>query len=151
MAQASIHPGYDESAAEDEKGEFEDHLQKLASGSVDLSDSIRRLLRENSRKWHTATQVHDALIKSVFDFGNFASNSLASVNSALKGLTPEEAERDTVDAVMVWRGNRTYQPRVRRRHRNPFLFGEAVSITSASESLGVGGQGQEANQQKPCR
>jgi hypothetical protein len=78
---------------EDEKVEFEDRLQKLASRSVGLSDSIRRLLRENSRKWHTGTQVLDALIKSGFDFGNYASNPLASVRSALKRLKSGEAER----------------------------------------------------------
>jgi hypothetical protein len=133
LAQASIHPGYDESAAQGWKGEFEERLQKLASGSVGLSDSIRRPLRENSRKWQISTQVHDALIKSGFDFGNYASNPPASIQSTLKRLKPEEAERDTVDAVMAWRWKRTHQARVRRRHRNPFFFGKAISITSASD------------------
>jgi hypothetical protein len=56
----------------DEKGKFEDRLQMLASGSFGLSDSIRRLLRENSRKSHTATQVRDISSKSGFDCGDYA-------------------------------------------------------------------------------
>src|SRR5882757_9858871 len=108
--------------ADHEKGEFEDWLQKLVGVSAGLSDSIRTVLRENPRKWHTATQVRDALIKLGFDFGNYASNPLASVHSALKRLKQDEAETDTIDAVMVWRWNSTDQPRRRFRHRNPFAM-----------------------------
>jgi hypothetical protein len=105
---------------DDEVSQFEDCLQKLASGSAGLSDSIRMVLQENLRKWHTAAQVRDALIKSGFDFGNYASNPLASVHSTLKRLKPEEAETHTVDGVMVWRWKATDKPRRRFRHRNPF-------------------------------
>lgn len=111
---------------DNEVSQFEDYLQKLFSGSGGLSDSIRRVLSENPRKWHTATQVRNALIKSGFDFGNYASNPLASVHSALKRLKPEEAETDTVDGVMVWRWNQADKYRARHRRRNP--FGSSVGL-----------------------
>jgi hypothetical protein len=95
---------------------FEELLDKLLTGPTGLSASIRGILNANPRKWYTAAQVRDALIKSGFDFANYASNPLASIHSALKRLKAEEAEMTTNDGVMVWRWKSAHvMPRARRR------------------------------------
>jgi len=106
----------------------EEYLDKLASGSAGLSESIRKILSNNPRKWHTATEVRDALIKAGFDFGNYASNPLASVHSTLKRIKPAEAEMHTADGVMVWRWKGTDKPRRRDRHKNPFASSTVLNF-----------------------
>lgn len=113
---------------DEDRARFEDLLDTIAAGSAGLSASIRAILSGNPRKWHTATQVRDALKKSGFDFGNYASNPLASVHSALKRLKTEDAEMTTVDGVMAWRWKGADKPRLRFSRRNPFASGPMISL-----------------------
>lgn len=103
---------------------FEGWADKWTNNAVGLAASIRATLSTSPRKWFTATEVRDALLKAGFDFENYASNPLASIHSSLKRLKPEEAEMTTMDGVMAWRWKQTKsvdRHHHRRVRRNRFL------------------------------
>lgn len=88
---------------EDQKAPWENLLAVASVGDVGLSDSIRNVLKSAPRKFYTATEVKNMLIKSGFDFSKYTTNPLSSVHAALKRLKPEEAEMNQIDGVMAWR------------------------------------------------
>lgn len=98
-----------------ERKTVEDWFNSLNTGIAGLSVSIRKVLASSPKKFHTATEVRDALVKQGFDFGNYSSNPLASVHSSLKRLKPEEVETTTIDGVMAWRAKEDI--RIRRHRR----------------------------------
>lgn len=125
---------------------FENWAGLWSSSAAGLSDSIRSILSASPQKWHTATEVRNALEKAGFDFANYASNPLASVHSSLKRLKPEDAEMEVMDGVMAWRWKKQVEASrfgVRRR-RNPLLsplinpYGSPHSIaTMMANQLGI--------------
>jgi hypothetical protein len=117
-----------------------------SSSAAGLSDSIRSVLSASPQKWHTATEVRNALEKAGFDFGNYASNPLASVHSSLKRFKPEEAEMEVIDGVMAWRWKKQVEKSRfgPRRRRNPLFspftnpYGSPHSIANMmANQLGI--------------
>lgn len=89
---------------EDKKVSFEALFAAMSAGDVGLSDSIRNVLKAAPpRKFFTAAEVKQMLVKSGFDFSKYTANPLSSVHAALKRLKPEEAEMNQIDGVMAWR------------------------------------------------
>ncbi len=126
---------YQLSDADREK--FEQWFNSLMAGAVGLSDSIRGILSANPRKWHTATEVRDALKKSGFSFAGYASNPLASIHAALKRLKKDEAEMTEIDGVMAWRAKP--ELRVRRRKRSlDYPYGALTNLTTLRGLLNGG-------------
>ena len=70
---------------------------------VGLSDAIRGVLRATPKKYHTATEVKNALTQGGFDFSRYTSNPLSSVHAALKRLKADEVETEKIEGVMAWR------------------------------------------------
>lgn len=109
---------------------YESTLADYLSPELGLSDSIRSVLKSAPKKWHTATEVRDALVKAKFDFTSYSSNPLASIHAALKRLKPDEVERTENDGVMAWKAK---DVRIRRRRR--FVSHDHAVFAS----LGLGG------------
>jgi hypothetical protein len=85
------------------KQSWEALLGAMSAGDVGLSDAIRNVLKTAPRRFLTATEVKQMLIKAGFDFSKYTTNPLSSVHAALKRLKPEEAEMSQIDGVMAWR------------------------------------------------
>jgi len=96
-------------------------FDKLSGEPVTLSDAVRSVLQASPKKFHTATEVRDALRKMKFDFSQYTTNPLSSVHAALKRLKPEEAEATKTEGVMTWRWKDSGR-KVRRRRRSPSVF-----------------------------
>jgi hypothetical protein len=105
-----------------ERFAFESTLSEYLRPQLGLSDSIRSVLKSAPKKWHTASEVREALVKSGFDFSGYTTNPLASVHAALKRLKADEAEMTEIDGVMAWRAKQALAPyKFRRKRNNPYL------------------------------
>jgi hypothetical protein len=108
-----------------ERFAYESTLTEYLRPQLGLSDSIRSVLKAAPKKWHTATEVRDGLVKSGFNFSGYTTNPLASVHAALKRLKPEEADTTEIDGVMAWRakevGHVPSWRSTRRRHNSSVL------------------------------
>jgi hypothetical protein len=62
----------------------------------------KKLARPANSFW-TATEVRDHLKNSAFDFSQYTSNPLASVNTVLRRFKPSEVEISTRDGVTTYR------------------------------------------------
>jgi hypothetical protein len=61
-----------------------------------LTAAIRLSLTDAGKEWMTATDVRDYLKGIDFSFENYKSNPLASINTILKRLVPDEAQVKTL-------------------------------------------------------
>jgi hypothetical protein len=77
----------------------------MAAESGGLTDAVREVLKlaTQRRVYFTAAQVRDHLVKAGFDFSQYSSNPLASVNTTIKRLKPSDVESTTVDDVAAYR------------------------------------------------
>ncbi|MFZ1159645.1 MAG: hypothetical protein WAO10_17805, partial [Candidatus Sulfotelmatobacter sp.] len=107
---------------DDKKGKWVTLFDNLSGEPVTLSDAIRAVLQAAPKKFHTATEVRDALRKNKFDFSQYTTNPLSSVHAALKRLKPEEAEVSKTEGVMAWRWKESARKlRRHKRKRNAFI------------------------------
>jgi hypothetical protein len=89
---------------EEDREAWEVLLEALSDDEeVGLSDAIRGVLRATPKKYHTATEVKNALTQGNFDFSRYTSNPLSSVHAALKRLKADEVETEKIEGVMAWR------------------------------------------------
>lgn len=88
---------------EEERVSWETLLNAMTVGDVGLSDSIRNVLKSAPRKFYTASEIKNMLVKSGFDFSKYTASPLSSVHAALKRLKPEDAELSQIDGVMAWK------------------------------------------------
>jgi len=106
---------------DDKKSNWVVLFDALSGEPVTLSDAIRSVLQASPKKFHTATEVRDALRKLKFDFTQYTTNPLSSIHAALKRLKPEEAEVTKTEGVMAWRWKDAGRKlRTRRRKYNPY-------------------------------
>jgi hypothetical protein len=88
-----------------ERNVYQAELAMLASRVGSLTDAVRETLKlatERNSYW-TATEVRDHLKNSAFDFSQYTSNPLASVNTVLRRFKPSEVETSTRDGVTTYR------------------------------------------------
>jgi hypothetical protein len=90
---------------EKERSLFQDEIAALASQMGGLTDSIRETLKLATQRqtFFSAVDVRDHLVKAGFDFSQYSSNPLASVNTALRRFKPSEVETVTDDDTTVYR------------------------------------------------
>jgi hypothetical protein len=88
-----------------ERNVYQAELAALASRVGNLTDSIRETLKLATQRnsYLTATEVRDHLKNSGFDFSQYTSNPLASVNTILRRFKPSEVETSTRDGVRTYR------------------------------------------------
>jgi hypothetical protein len=90
---------------EEQRGTYQAELAELPSEMGNLTDSIREALKialqRNSSL--TATEVRDHLKNAGFDFSQYASNPLSSVNTVLKRFKSSEVETGTRDGVATYK------------------------------------------------
>jgi hypothetical protein len=122
-----------------EKNSWVTNLDNLSGEPVTLSDAIRSVLQTSPKKFHTATEVRDALRKLKFDFSQYTTNPLSSVHAALKRLKPEEAEVTKTEGVMAWRWKDTGR-KLRRRRRSPKVFRSFGAYTLATTNRAFYGE-----------
>jgi hypothetical protein len=91
--------------SETDRSFYEAELAKLVSHAGNLTDSVRDTLKFATQRdsYFTATEVRDHLNKSGFDFSQYSSNPLASVNTVLRRFKPDEVESSTRDGVTAYR------------------------------------------------
>ena len=88
-----------------ERNVYQAEIAMLASRVGSLTDSVRETLKlatERNSYW-TATEVRDQLKNAGFDFSQYTSNPLASVNTVLRRFKPDEVETSTRDGVRAYR------------------------------------------------
>ncbi len=84
--------------------EQETKLQDLRTAS--LTDAARSVLKAARGKWLTAAEVRDRMVRSKFDFSNYASNPLASVSTTLRRMKAEpEIDSEVIEGVTAYRWN----------------------------------------------
>ncbi len=89
---------------EEEKTFFRARVEALADDAeVGLTHAIRAALRSSPKEWNTATDVRDILVQSGKDFSKYTSNPLASINTVLRRMHPDEADKITVEGVAAYR------------------------------------------------
>lgn len=88
-----------------ERNVYQAELAMLASRVGNLTDSVRETLKLAAQRnsFLTATEVRDHLKNSNFDFSQYTSNPLASVNTVLRRFKPSEVETSTRDGVTTYR------------------------------------------------
>ena len=114
-----------------EKNKWVTNLDKLSGEPVTLSEAIRAVLQQSPKKFHTASEVRDALRKTKFDFSQYTTNPLSSIHAALKRLKPEEAEVTKTEGVMAWRWKDTGRKLRRRRRTYRAFRGVDVQLDNA--------------------
>lgn len=90
--------------SDSERPYFDSALVELTAENGGLTDAVREALKlATQRKTHfTAAQVRDQLVMAGFDFSQYSSNPLASVNTTIKRLKPSDVESITVDGVAAY-------------------------------------------------
>jgi hypothetical protein len=88
-----------------ERSAYKAELAMLGSHASNLTDSVRDTLKLATQRnsYFTATEVRDHLNNSGFDFSQYSSNPLASVNTVLRRFKPDEVETSTRDGVTAYR------------------------------------------------
>jgi hypothetical protein len=114
--------------SDEEKRAWEASLDELSSEPVTLSDAIRKALQSTPNKFHTATQVRDALAKAKFDFSQYTTNPLSSIHSALKRLKPEEVQTEKIDGVLAWKWRESANLVLRRKRRRPSVSSRTFKL-----------------------
>jgi hypothetical protein len=91
--------------AEADRGGYQAEFAAVASQTGSLTDSIRETLKLATQKdsYLTAGEVRDYLKNSGFDFSQYTSNPLSSVNTILRRFKPDEVETSTRDGVKAFR------------------------------------------------
>lgn len=88
------------------RSQFDSLVNQMGSG---LTDAVRDALKfarspQGTRGgWVTAAEVRDHLVKAGFDFSGYKSNPLASVNTVLSRMKPEEVETSVIGGTTVYR------------------------------------------------
>lgn len=79
---------------DNERTIFQSELTELASQTGNLTDSIREVLKLAAQRntFLTAAEVRDQLKTMGFDFSEYTSNPLASVNTTLRRFKFDEVE-----------------------------------------------------------
>ena len=82
-----------------------------------LTDSVRETLKLATQRdcYWTATEVRDQLKNAGFDFSQYTSNPLSSVNTVLRRFKPSEVETIARDGVMSYR----WVSRIRENETEP--------------------------------
>jgi len=88
-----------------ERGVYQAELAELAFQMGNLTDSIRETLKLAAQRniCLTATEVRNHLQNAGFDFSQYASNPLASVNTVLRRFKSCEVETGTRDGVTTYK------------------------------------------------
>jgi hypothetical protein len=90
---------------ETERSVYQAEIAMLASQVGSLTDSVRETLKLGTQRnsYLTATEVRDQLKSAGFNFSQYASNPLASVNTVLRRFKPDEVETSIRDGVTAYR------------------------------------------------
>ena len=85
--------------------EFQDHFAHMAARFGGLTDAVREVLKLAAQRqtYFTAVEVRDQLIKAGFDFTDYSSNPLASVNTTIKRFKESEVEYKEIGGVAAYR------------------------------------------------
>jgi hypothetical protein len=88
-----------------DRSAYKAELAILGSQVSNLTDSVRDTLKLATQRssYFTATEVRDHLNNSGFDFSQYSSNPLASVNTVLRRFKPDEVESSTRDGVTAYK------------------------------------------------
>jgi hypothetical protein len=88
-----------------ERMKYQAEFSGLAAEVAGLTDAVREALKLATQRltYFTAAQVRDHLVKAGFDFSQYSSNPLASVNTTIRRLKPSDVESTTVDGVAAYR------------------------------------------------
>jgi hypothetical protein len=100
-----------------EKSLYQAELAEFASQMGNLTDSVRETLKLATQRdcYWTATEVRDQLKNAGFDFSQYTSNPLSSVNTVLRRFKPSEVETIARDGVMSYR----WVSRIRENETEP--------------------------------
>jgi hypothetical protein len=90
---------------ENERMKFQAEAAELAAEVAGLTDAVREVLKLATQRktYFTAAQVRDQLVKTGFDFSQYSSNPLASVNTTVKRFKPSDVETVMIDGVAAYR------------------------------------------------
>jgi hypothetical protein len=90
---------------EDQRSIYQAELAEMAYQVGNLTDSVRETLKLATQRnsYLTATEVRDHLKNAGFDFSQYTSNPLASVNTVLRRFKPNEVETSMRDGVTAYR------------------------------------------------
>jgi len=91
---------------EEERSMYQAEVATLASQFGNLTDSIREILKLATQRetFFTAAEVRDQLKSAGFDFSEYTSNPLASVNTILRRFRGDEVEVSKRAGVTVYKG-----------------------------------------------
>lgn len=84
---------------------FQAQLANMEARSGGLVEAVREILKmaTHTQTYFTAAEVRDNLIKAGFDFSEYRSNPLASVNTTIRRFKSSDVERKDVNGVAVYR------------------------------------------------
>lgn len=71
-------------------------VDKIENRPLGLTAAIRLSLTDAGKEWMTVAEVRDYLKEINFSFEGYKSNPLASINTILKRLVPDEAQVKTL-------------------------------------------------------
>ncbi len=107
---------------DEERQAYNERLDNLANNSGGLTDAIKDILKYavTGGRFVTVSQIRDYLQKLGFDFSGYSSNPLASVNTVIKRMKPNDVETTTIDGVTAYRWIHRF-PRVRSAKAKAFF------------------------------
>src|ERR1700722_7907406 len=111
---------------EEERSMYQAEVATLASQFGNLTDSIREILKLATQRetFFTAAEVRDQLKSAGFDFSEYTSNPLASVNTILRRFRGDEVEVSKRAGVTVYKGaSRSSEKEAEKASRRAIRFG----------------------------
>ena len=92
---------------EEERAFFRARVEALADDyEVGITDAVRAALRTSSKEYNTVTDVRDLVAVSGFNFSKYTSNPLATINTILRRLYPDEVDKTTIEGVAAYRSKK---------------------------------------------